>query len=77
MALAQNLAVLQQLTHTAFDRVHKPGDAVPESGIYRCAHCTHEIVSTAGNTFPPQTHPAHPYGLPIQWKLIIAPRHNQ
>jgi hypothetical protein len=77
MAYAQDMSVVKQLTHAGFDRVYSPGDKVPQSGIFRCTHCTHEIVSTDGNTFPPQTHPAHPIGKPIQWKLIIAPRHNQ
>jgi hypothetical protein len=77
MAYAQDPSVVHKLVHTAFDRVYNPGDIVPESGIFKCLHCTHEIVSTEGNKFPPQTHPAHPSGWPIQWKLIIVPRHNQ
>ncbi len=76
MAYAQDTSVVQKLIHAAFDTIHKPGDNVPESGIFRCAHCTHEIVSTQGNKFPPQTHPAHPANKPIEWKLIVAPRHT-
>lgn len=76
MAYAQDRAVVKQFTHEAFDKIHKPGDIVEYSGIYRCEYCTHEIVSTEDNKFPPQTHPAHPEDKPIRWKLIVAPVHN-
>jgi hypothetical protein len=38
------------------ENVYKPGDAVPESGIYRVQHSghrsDHDLTLTRGNTFP-------------------------
>lgn len=47
---------LTSLTWSGFDKVYKPGDTVPLSGIYKCKNCKREITSNAhpqDNTFPP------------------------
>lgn len=63
--LKENLSV-------EYDKLHKPGDATPYSGIYRCSVCGREDVSTAGHPLPPQNHHQHPEGQPIHWQLIVS-----
>jgi hypothetical protein len=64
---------LTQVNHAAFDTITHPASNVPYSGIYRCEGCGKEIVSTAGNTMPPQNHHQHTIlqGA-IRWRLIVA-----
>ena len=59
--------------HAAFDAITPVGSAAPYSGIYRCEGCGHEIVSTYGNTMPPQNHPQHSIAQgAIRWRLIVS-----
>jgi hypothetical protein len=68
-------AVFNKSEDSKFDDLHKPGEAVPHSGIYRCKACTHEIVSTHGNPFPPQNHHQHRAGQgDIEWQLVTCPK---
>jgi hypothetical protein len=76
MAVYQTLQHLQQLTHSAFDALHTPGTKAPYSGIYRCEVCGHEVVSTLGNTLPPQNHNQHPANKPIIWRLVVTHTEN-
>jgi len=72
MALYKYSNYLTQTNDAAFDAVHQPGAATPNSGIYRCEGCGHEIASNAGNPLPPQNH--HQHGSSsgsIRWKLIV------
>jgi hypothetical protein len=71
MALYKYAKFLDQSNHEAFDKLHSPGVAVPYSGLYRCEVCGHEIVSTYGNTLPPQNHHQHSNRQPIQWRLTV------
>jgi len=49
-----------------------PGQAVPQSGIYKCRGCKHEITSNAGDPFPPQNHHQHlSIQGPIAWRLLV------
>ncbi|SFO86228.1 hypothetical protein SAMN03159417_00371 [Ralstonia sp. NFACC01] len=55
-----------------WNAVHKPGETVPLSGIYRCTGCNKEVASNKGDPFPPQNH--HQHGTdqpPIRWKLLV------
>ncbi len=67
----------EQSDHQAFDTIYNAGGAVPYSGLYRCEGCGHEIVSTYGNTLPPQNHHQHSpsQGL-IRWRLTATHSSN-
>ena len=56
---------------TAFDAEHKPGTAVPHSGIYRCKNCGDEVTCNKGDPLPPQNHSQHSGTTPIVWKLLV------
>lgn len=72
MALYRYSQFLKLNEHAEFDRLYKPGDNCPNSGIYRCEACGDEIASNKGNPFPPQNHHQHQPGKgAIQWKLIV------
>jgi hypothetical protein len=75
MADYKNPRFLTQNNHSAFDATHHAGALAPYSGIYRCAVCGHEAVSTQGHTLPPQTHHTHPNRTAIAWQLIVASTH--
>jgi len=62
---------LTQVNDSAFDSLHKPGEATPHSGIYRCDGCGREIVSESWKIMPPQNHHQHSNNTPIQWRLIV------
>lgn len=52
--------------------VHKPGEVVPNSGIYWCTACGKERACNEGDPFPPQNHHQQAPGLPaIQWQLLV------
>ncbi len=61
----------------AFDTLHGPSSPTPYSGIYRCEACGHEIVSVSPHPLPPQNHPQHAPGNPIQWRLIVFAQYNE
>jgi hypothetical protein len=64
---------LKQNSNNVFDTLHTPGEDTPFSGIYRCAICGREDVSTQGHPLPPQNHHQHVAGAgPIRWQLIVA-----
>ncbi len=72
MAQYKNIAYLTQSSDSAFDMLHKPGEATPHSGIFRCEGCGREIVSESLKTMPPQNHHQHSNpNVAIQWKLIV------
>jgi len=73
MALYQDPKYLSQKTHAAFDTLHNPGEKTPDSGIFRCEGCGHEIGIADNKTLPPQNHHQHSNTLvPIRWRLIVA-----
>lgn len=76
MALYKHQPVTSS-TDTAFDTIQHPGNSTTYAGIYRCAACGHEIAIAEGHTLPPETHPQHPRGVPIQWKLHVFAQHNR
>jgi hypothetical protein len=63
---------LTQVSDSAFDALHKPGESTLHSGIFRCEGCGREIVSESLKTMPPQNHHQHSnQNVPIQWKLLV------
>lgn len=64
---------LAQINSVAFDHIHRPGQATPFSGIYRCEGCGINEVSTQGHPLPPQNHHQHTFlqGA-IRWRLAVA-----
>lgn len=75
MALYKYSQFLQQSSDDAFDALHKPGQAPPASGIYRCEGCAREITHIGGTPLPPQDHHQHnPQQGAILWRLIVAHR---
>jgi hypothetical protein len=64
-----------------FDKIHKPGDPTPTSGIYRCESCGYECVSTKGHPLPPtETCPKHESSWKcdhgsVRWRLVAAAIH--
>jgi hypothetical protein len=72
MALYKDGRYLSQNTSTEFDAVHKPGESVPHSGIYRCEGCGKEIAANLGDPLPPQNHHQHEPGKgDIRWRMIV------
>ena len=58
--------------HEMFDWVHKPGEKVTYSGIFRCEGCGKEIAHNANVPLPLPNH--HQHTLPqgeIRWKLVV------
>ena len=73
MAQFKYSQILEQNDNSAFDVLHVPGAITPYSGIYRCAVCGKEDVSTCGHPLPPQNHHQHRIGAgPIRWQLIVS-----
>lgn len=69
---------LHTSTSDAFDAIHKPGNAAPYAGIYRCTGCGHEIGIAAGHILPSQNHPKHePHHGDIRWQLVVFAMHNK
>ena len=63
-----NLAEFQD-----FETEFRSGERAPQSGLYRCCGCGHEIVSSAGYSFPPENHHRHaPDEGAIRWRLIAS-----
>ncbi len=63
---------LNHSNHSAYDALHSPGSNCPDSGIYRCEGCGHEIASNKNNPLPPQNHHQHsPAQGTIRWRLIV------
>ena len=61
----------------AFDKVYAAGSTTPFSGIYRCAGCGREAVSTVGHPLPPQNHHQHTQAQgAIRWRLITYADHQ-
>jgi hypothetical protein len=77
MAWYKNPNILHKSDGNAYDSVHKPGEIVGHSGIYRCEGCGHEIASNQGDPYPPQNHHQHTQaqGL-IRWRLIVYADHE-
>ncbi len=60
-----------------FDKTHRPGQAVPFSGIYRCCGCGREVASNEGQPLPPQNHHQHAANQgPITWRLVVFADHK-
>jgi hypothetical protein len=77
MAWYKDPSVLKKSDTAAYDKIHKPGDIVPHSGIYRCQGCRHEIASNENDPFPPQNHHQHTQQQgAIRWKLIVYADHD-
>lgn len=61
----------------AYDQVHEPGSATPNSGIYRCTGCGREVTSVYGHPLPTQNHHQHTYGQgAIRWRLVVYADHE-
>lgn len=58
-------------TEAVWSTFYKPGDNVPQSGIYRCRNCGKEATCNSGDSFPPQNHHQHPQAGPVLWNLIV------
>lgn len=72
MALYKNGNYLSQNDSQAFDELITPGHPTPNSGIYRCEGCGHEIAANKGQPMPPQNHHQHqPNQGHIRWRLIV------
>jgi hypothetical protein len=72
MALYKDGHYLIPSTSTEFDALHKPGESVPHSGIYRCEGCGKEIAANLGDPLPPQNHHQHePSKGDIRWRMIV------
>lgn len=72
MALYKQTDLVKKSGSEAFDKVHKPGEITPLSGIYRCTSCGDEVASNKGNPLPPQNHAQHePKQGDIRWQLLV------
>jgi hypothetical protein len=67
---------------TDFDKIHKPGETAPHSGIYRCTSCGFEVSSTEGKPLPP-TKICTDHGVgwrcnhgEVRWRLVAAAIHK-
>lgn len=76
-----NPAYFRQIDSTAFKVIHHPGQATPNSGIYRCTSCGFEATSVSGKPLPPESkctqhHPkwTASWGN-VQWQLVAAAIH--
>lgn len=54
----------------AFDQSYKPGQVVPNSGIYRCRTCGNEIAVSKGQAIPPYHHEHIVLGA-VSWSLLV------
>ncbi len=63
---------LSQADDEKFDKIHKPGDATPYSGIYRCEGCGDAVTSVSPHPLPPETHHTHSTEQgKIRWRLAV------
>lgn len=68
---------VQKLDHAAFDSEHKPGEAAPFSGIYRCKGCGSEVASNQTEPLPSQNHSQHSAAQgAIRWRLAVYADHK-
>jgi hypothetical protein len=75
MALYKYDKWVKRSDHEAFDALHNPGATTPDSGVYRCENCGHEVVSEKGSPLPPQNHHQHTPGQGrIEWRLLVFAR---
>lgn len=73
MAQYKYLHYLTNLPDPKFGITHPPGAITPHTGIYKCDACGTEIVSTAGDPLPPETHHQHSLNQnALAWRLIVA-----
>lgn len=73
MPLFQDEGYFHRDGDALFNQHFTPGAETKRSGIYRCIHCGHEVVSEEGKPLPPQNNHQHPaiFGT-IIWKLVAA-----
>lgn len=72
MAFYKYAQFLNKSEDSRFDQLYVPGGIPPQSGLYRCEGCGHEVVAEAQRQFPPQNHHQHTAGQgPIRWRLIV------
>jgi hypothetical protein len=66
-------------TDDAFDRIYRPGDTTPYSGVYRCQSCAVEIVSEQAKPFPPTRacadHNRKVTSGTITWRMAVYAQH--
>jgi hypothetical protein len=72
MAWYKYESVIEKNAHENFDKLWKPGETLPDNGIYRCKGCGDEIASNKGVQLPSQNHRQHsPQQGAICWKMIV------
>jgi hypothetical protein len=76
MALYKDKDYLNISGSEEFDKEHRPGDAAPFSGIYRCMGCGREVASNEQEPLPPQNHHQHPQQTAIRWKMVVYANHK-
>lgn len=63
---------LSKYDNDMFDKLHKPGEQVTFSGVYRCEGCGKEISHNSSVSLPPQNHHQHtPAQGEIRWRMIV------
>jgi hypothetical protein len=75
MASYKHQHYLDHSDSSEFDKIYKPGQATPFSGIYRCESCKVEVVSEEGKPLPP-TNANHPHSTEVRWKMIVYAQHK-
>ena len=79
MAMYKYRTDLENSTHDVFDKIYKPGDRTPYSGVYRCQSCAVEIVSEQANPFPPtracREHNSKAVTGFITWRMVVYAQH--
>lgn len=72
MAWYKHQQFLESNQHGNFDKLHSPGEAALDAGIYRCEACGDEIGIAKGHILPPQNHHQHAPGVgAIKWRMIV------
>jgi hypothetical protein len=77
MAWYKHAADLQRSDSAEYDKEHKPGDAAPHSGIYRCLGCRKEVASNQYEPLPSQNKHQHTAQQgAIRWRMVVFADHN-
>lgn len=78
MALYKYGQYITKSEDASFDAIHKPGQAPPHSGIYRCLGCGREVVAEQNRQLPPQNHHQHTTEQgDVRWQMIVYADHRE